>query len=113
MVQPTTHSPEGACALAAPAPVVKLDDHENAAPQPLTGSSKGRTPRQVGRVNRWANVRRTRLAQHAEAGLATAEYAIATVAAAGFAGLLYALLRSNEVRGMLTSIVQNALTIGS
>ena len=113
MVQPATHNCEGVCALAAPAPMVNLDDHENAAPQPLTGSSEGGTSRRVGRVGRWATVRRTRLAQHAEAGLATAEYAIATVAAAGFAGLLYALLRSNEIRGMLTSIVQGALTIGS
>lgn len=46
-----------------------------------------------------------------EAGLATAEYAIATVAAAGFAGLLLVILRSDEVRGMLMSIVQSALSI--
>ncbi len=49
--------------------------------------------------------------EQAEAGLATAEYAIATVAAAGFAGLLLVILRSGEVRGMLTSIVQSALSV--
>lgn len=47
-----------------------------------------------------------------EAGLATAEYAIATVAAAGFAGLLFAVLSSGEVRELLTSIIRSALSVG-
>lgn len=59
-----------------------------------------------GLVARWRDVQ-----QRAEAGLATAEYAIATVAAAGFAGLLIAVLRSNAVRDMLTSIVRSALSL--
>lgn len=46
-----------------------------------------------------------------EDGAATAEYAIATMAAVGFAGLLVIILRSDEVRGMLTDIVRNALSI--
>lgn len=46
-----------------------------------------------------------------EAGMATAEYAIATVAAAGFAGLLLLILRSDEVRGMLLDIVRGALAV--
>lgn len=46
----------------------------------------------------------------AEAGMATAEYAIATVAAAGFAGLLILILRSDEVRGLLLGIVRGALS---
>lgn len=46
-----------------------------------------------------------------EAGMATAEYAIATVAAAGFAGLLIVILRSDQVRGMLLAIVQRALSL--
>jgi len=45
-------------------------------------------------------------------GMATAEYAIATLAACGFAGLLLVLLRSDEVRGLLTGIVQRALSVG-
>ena len=44
-------------------------------------------------------------------GAATAEYAIATMAAVGFAGLLVVILRSEEVRGMLTDIVRHALQI--
>ncbi|WP_168625702.1 DUF4244 domain-containing protein [Cryobacterium sp. BB307] len=45
-----------------------------------------------------------------ETGAATAEYAIATMAAVGFAGLLVVIMRSDEVRGMLTDLVQRALT---
>ena len=45
-----------------------------------------------------------------EAGMATAEYAIATLAAVAFAGLLVLILRSGEVRGMLTGLVELALT---
>ena len=47
-----------------------------------------------------------------EDGLATAEYAIATVAAAGFAGLLIVVLRSGEVREMLLGLVRSALSLG-
>jgi hypothetical protein len=44
-----------------------------------------------------------------DAGSATAEYAIATLAAVGFAGLLVVILRSDEVRGMLTDLIHHAL----
>ncbi len=46
-----------------------------------------------------------------DAGMATAEYAIVTVAAAGFAGLLLVILRSEEVRALLLGIVRSALAI--
>ncbi len=46
-----------------------------------------------------------------DAGMATAEYAIVTVAAAAFAGLLIAILRSDEVRGLLLGIVRGALSV--
>ncbi|WP_430868265.1 DUF4244 domain-containing protein [Demequina aurantiaca] len=42
-------------------------------------------------------------------GMATAEYALVTVAAAGFAGLLIVLLKSSEVRELLMGIIQGAL----
>ena len=45
-------------------------------------------------------------------GAATAEYAVATMAAVGFAGLLIVILRGDEVRGILTDLVRNALTVG-
>jgi Flp pilus assembly pilin Flp len=47
----------------------------------------------------------------ADRGAATAEYAIATLAAVGFAGLLVVILRSDEVRGMLTDLIRHALSI--
>ena len=43
-------------------------------------------------------------------GAATAEYAIATLAAVGFAGLLVVILRSDAVRGMLMDLIHRALT---
>ncbi|SFN34961.1 DUF4244 domain-containing protein [Mycetocola miduiensis] len=52
---------------------------------------------------------RTRLAD--DSGAATAEYAIATMAAVGFAGLLVAIMRSDEVRGILTDLIRRALTV--
>jgi hypothetical protein len=54
---------------------------------------------------------RTVLRLAPDAGMATAEYAIATLAAVGFAGLLVAILKSDEVRGLLTGIVRQALTL--
>lgn len=45
-----------------------------------------------------------------EHGAATAEYAIATMAAVGFAGLLVVIMRSDEVRQILTDLVRSALT---
>jgi len=46
-----------------------------------------------------------------EAGMATAEYAIATIAAVGFAGLLVAILKSEAVHSTLANIINTALTI--
>lgn len=46
-----------------------------------------------------------------EAGMATAEYAIATLAAVGFAGLLVFILRSEEVRGFLLTLIRTALAL--
>ncbi|WP_312677246.1 DUF4244 domain-containing protein [Microbacterium sp.] len=46
-----------------------------------------------------------------ETGAATAEYAVATMAAVAFAGLLVMIMRSDEVRGILTDLVRRALTV--
>ena len=45
-------------------------------------------------------------------GSATAEYAIVTMAAVAFAGLLVAIMRSDEVRGILMDLIQRALSFG-
>ena len=44
-------------------------------------------------------------------GMSTAEYAVGTVAACGFAGILYKLLTSEQVLSLLTDIVRRALTL--
>ena len=48
-----------------------------------------------------------------ESGAATAEYAIATMAAVGFAGLLVIIMRSDEVRQILLDLVKSALTFAN
>lgn len=45
-----------------------------------------------------------------ERGAETAEYAIATMAAVGFAGLLVVILKGDEVREILTALIRDALT---
>ncbi|GAB2604793.1 DUF4244 domain-containing protein [Pseudactinotalea suaedae] len=67
------------------------------------------------RLSRTAAALRVRwraLQERGEAGMATAEYAIGTLAAVGFAGLLLVILRSEQVRSMLLGIVQSALSVG-
>ena len=46
-----------------------------------------------------------------EEGMAPAEYAIGTLAAAAFAGLLLALMRSGSLSGALQSIIESALSV--
>ena len=44
-----------------------------------------------------------------EAGMTTAEYAIGTLAACGFAGVLYKLITSDFVFGLLKTVISKAL----
>lgn len=44
-------------------------------------------------------------------GMTTAEYAVGTVAACGFAGVLLKLLTSDTVLGLLGDLVRKALTL--
>ncbi len=46
-----------------------------------------------------------------DSGATTAEYALITLGAAAFAGVLVVLLRSDEVRGILTEIIRTALSL--
>jgi len=57
-----------------------------------------------------APTREFEVPNESEEGAATAEYAIATMAAVGFAGLLVIIMRSDEVRAILTDLVRSALT---
>ena len=47
-----------------------------------------------------------------EAGMTTAEYAVGTVAACGFGGILYKLLTSDAVQKLLKDVIERALTLG-
>lgn len=51
---------------------------------------------------------RQAIAMREDDGMATTEYALVTVAAAAFAGLLIAIIKSDEVRGLLLGIIQSA-----
>ena len=46
-----------------------------------------------------------------DAGMTTAEYAVGTVAACGFGGVLYKLVTSSEVMGLLRDVVTRALKL--
>ena len=54
---------------------------------------------------RWARL----TGEAAEAGMSTAEYAVGTLAAVGFAGLLIKVISSPKVQAALTSIIEKAL----
>ena len=64
----------------------------------------------IGRRVEQRATREVRRVLQDERGSATAEYAVATMAAVGFAGLLVAILRGDEVRGILTDLIRRALT---
>lgn len=99
----------------AEAPHAESPSTESPSTEPPSTEPPGAEPSVAavgGPVSRAASLR-ARLAGGgaSDAGMATAEYAIATVAAAGFAGLLLLILRSDEVRGLLLGIVRGALQV--
>lgn len=55
---------------------------------------------------------KTRFDALSDDGMATVEYALVTVAAAAFAAVLIAIIKSPEVRSALASIVSGALAGG-
>lgn len=46
-----------------------------------------------------------------DAGMTTAEYAVGTVAACGFGGVLYKILTSTEVISLVTDVIKKALSL--
>ena len=46
-----------------------------------------------------------------DSGMTTAEYAVGTVAACGFAGILYKVVTSPEVTQLLRDLVERALNV--
>lgn len=64
------------------------------------------------RLVRWGRSRALRFVAELrdDSGAATAEYAMVVLAAVGLGGLLAAILKSGEVRSMLTDLISRALT---
>ena len=56
---------------------------------------------------------RRRLRRLGERGMTTAEYAVGTVAAVAFAGLLLAIVKSGPVKSALSKVIVAALGSGS
>lgn len=48
-----------------------------------------------------------------DAGATTAEYAITTLAACGFAALLVVILKSEPIKELVTGVISSALGLGS
>ncbi len=72
----------------------------------------------TGRLRGWksglrASVRRLAVIarMRSDAGMSTAEYAVGTIAACAFAGLLFKIVSSPDVRKMLSDIINRALKI--
>lgn len=58
-----------------------------------------------------ARAQSVRLGDDREAGMTTAEYAMGTVAACGFSGILYKLVTSDFVLGLLKSVISKAFNL--
>ena len=46
-----------------------------------------------------------------DGGMATAEYAVATVAACGFGGILYKVITSPEILGLVADVIGKAFSL--
>lgn len=73
-----------------------------------------RRVRHVLHASRLAAAARARSVRGAveDAGMATAEYAIGTLAACGFAALLVAILKGGQVKALLLGVITKALALG-
>ncbi|MDX6217139.1 MAG: hypothetical protein QOG99_2723 [Frankiales bacterium] len=54
----------------------------------------------------------SRAAQRGEAGMTTAEYAVGTVAACGFSGVLYKVVTSPTVLTLIKDVIEKAFHLG-
>ncbi len=62
-------------------------------------------------MTRRTPVRRTGRGPTGDEGMTTAEYAVGTVAACGFAGILYKVVTSPQVVQLLHDLVERALNV--
>jgi hypothetical protein len=67
------------------------------------------------RASAWTTARLTPAEEpdrRSDAGMTTAEYAVGTVAACGFSGLLYKVVTSPEVLGLLRDVITKGFKLG-
>jgi Protein of unknown function (DUF4244) len=65
-----------------------------------------------GATRRWPVAAvRARLLRRDDDGAVTAEYAVTTVAACGFAGILYEILKSGPVINLVFELIRRALSV--
>jgi hypothetical protein len=69
-----------------------------------------RTSRTYRRTARAVTVR-SATAMADDAGMTTAEYAVGTVAACGFGSILYQILTSDGISGLLSGLIEKALSL--
>jgi hypothetical protein len=74
-----------------------------------TASTTATPRRRSRRTTPWLARRLRRCRAAAEAGMSTAEYAVGTIAACGFAAVLYKIVTSGPVRTALTGVIEKAL----
>jgi hypothetical protein len=72
--------------------------------------SQSRLVLKVAGIRRQFHLRRQRFGA-GEAGMSTAEYAVGTLAACGFAGVLWVVVHSDAVHGLLQSVIERALNL--
>lgn len=77
-------------------------------PQPVDVNRRGTG---AGRRPAWWERRVRSCRTAAEAGMSTAEYAVGTIAACGFAAVLYKIVTSGPVRSALTAVIEKALHV--
>lgn len=65
----------------------------------------------IHRPAHWLARRVHRCRAAAEAGMSTAEYAVGTIAACGFAAVLYKIVTSDAVRAALSGVIEKALNV--
>ncbi len=62
-------------------------------------------------IESWRRIKRLAgLFKSGELGMATAEYAVTTVAACGFAGMMYKLLSSESIAKLIGDLLHRALS---
>ncbi|MFI6085395.1 DUF4244 domain-containing protein [Streptomyces sp. NPDC051217] len=74
----------------------------------LSGRQAWRVVEAASRVSRLRRSR-VRVGVRTDSGMASAEYAMGTLAACGFAAVLYKVVTSGPVAGALESVIGNAL----